>query len=786
MRKVLLLSFFCLVYAAAFTQTGSMLSPIHIQPNEGWKFIRLAEGQEEEAFQASDFDDAKWKSVSLPHTARLEPRLVNDQWQGICWYRKQVAVPEEMKDKKIFLEWEAAMNFAKIWINGSLVTEHHGGYLPIVVDASDYLKPGEQNTIAIRLDNRDNPVTGPKALKILDFNMYGGLYRKMNVYVKEKVYISHPILADKTAGGGVFITTQQFSEISASVRTKTHIVNESGKLQSIYLRQTLSYGDQPVAVSNKTIEQVNAEVSVEMKFPVLEPKLWSPDAPHLYQLVTEVFVENKRVEIQVDRLGIRNFTFQGDDLYINGKKTFLRGVNRHQEYPFIGYALSDNAQYRDAKKIKDGGFNYIRLSHYPQSPAFMDACDELGIVVIDAILGWQYYGDNDPFREYCYRSARHLIRRDRNHPCVMAWEVSLNESAMPVFFMEKLHEIVHEEYPGEHVYSCGWLDDVYDIYLQARQHRILHKEDYISHEKPYSVSEYGDWEYFSTNAGLNQHNYSQTVREEKSSRQLREFGEARLLQQAFNVQEAHNDNYRTEAYSDSYWVMYDYNRGYSDDLEASGLMDLFRIPKFAYYFYQSQQAPEKATVLQIASYWTPKSPMDVKVYSNCEEVELYLNDALIGRKSPDADSNSTHLAHPPFTFHLDAFESGELKAIGYIQGKEAIKQSVLSPGNPVALKVWLDESGRKPQVGCNDVLFLYIAAVDENGTIVPDCSDEMGLKLEGDVEVLNVDEIQAEAGIATALIRIGQDANAIRIQAMSNDLKAPVFEFSPMRAAQDE
>ena len=478
-----------------------------------------------------------------------------------------------------------------------------------------------------------------------------------------------------------------------------------------------------------------------------------------------------------NRFGIREFVFESNQLYINGEKTFLRGVNRHQEYPFIGYALSDNAQYRDAKKIKDAGFNYIRLSHYPHSPAFMDACDELGIVVLDAILGWQYYLDDDRFRDYCYRSAKELILRDRNRPSVLAWEVSLNESAMPMFFMEELHRIVHTEYPGKHVYSCGWKDEVYDIYLQARQHRLLHYNE--DQKKPYVVSEYGDWEYFSTNAGLNQHNYSKEVRMEKSSRQLREYGEARLLQQATNVQEAHNDNYTIPAFADSYWVMYDYNRGYDNSLEASGIMDIFRIPKFSYYFYKSQQDPEEEVVLNIASYWTAGSPLDIRVFSNCEEVKLYLNEKLIAAEKSEKDSISNNLTHPPFRFEIDAFEEGNLKAVGFIAGKQVAEHMVATPQEAAGLKLWIDESGKAPQVACNDVLFLYIAVVDGNGTTVPGFDGEINLEKEGDVQIMNVGGIKAEAGIATALIKIGDQPGEIKFTAKGNRLLPGELKIVP-------
>ena len=244
----------------------------------------------------------------------------------------------------------------------------------------------------------------------------------------------------------------------------------------------------------------------------------------------------------------------------------------------------------------------------------MDACDELGIVVLDAILGWQYYLDDDRFRDFCYNSARQLVRRDRNHPCVLAWEMSLNETTMPVSFMQKLHELTHEEFPGGKTYTAGWQPEVYDIFIQARQHRILHPGELP--DKPYLVSEYGDWEYFSQNAGLNQHKIDKQLRVAKSSRQLRSFGEARLLQQCYNVQEAHNDNLATPpTFADAYWVMFDYNSGVHSEHCCSGVMDMNRLPKFATYFYQSQRDLEVDTVLNIASYWTPKSPLDVKVYS---------------------------------------------------------------------------------------------------------------------------------------------------------------------------
>jgi beta-galactosidase len=770
---------FCLIAQfTSFSAFSKVTLSSKINFNADWKFKLIDKSIDEsnESF-AGNIDDSGWQSVSLPHTAHLEPLIVNNQWQGICWYRKSFKVPKSYKGKKVFIEFEAAMNRTKVWLNGSLLTTNQGGYLPIVLDLTNFLLPGNENIIAVRLDNTDNPVTGPKPLKILDFNMYGGLYRNAWLIVKDQVHISHPILANKVAGGGVFVTFPKISESESIVEVKTHIQNEGKISKSIVLVQSIFFDGKLITEKksdSKTIA-VGNDLEINDQIPLVGAKLWSPETPSLYRLETSVLVDGKVVDKELTSFGIRKFVFQNRDLYINGKKSFLRGVNRHQEYPFIGYALSDNAQFRDAKKIKDAGFDYIRLSHYPQSPAFLDACDELGLVVLDAILGWQYYADNADFREFCYRSAEQLIRRDRNHPCVLGWEVSLNETQMPIFFMEELNRITHAEYPGKNVYSAGWMDDVYDIFLQARQHRLVHYSELKN--KPYSVSEYGDWEYYSTNAGLNQHNMPKQLREESSSRQKREYGEARLLQQCKNVQEAHNDNLNTPAFSDSYWVMYDYNRGYHDDIEYSGIMDIFRLPKFAYYFFQSQRNPQPDPMIKIASYWNANSPLNLTVYSNCDEVELSLNNLIVARRKPDVNKISTNLKHPPFTFEMKEFIPGTLKAVGYMADKKVIEESVKTPEKPVALKVWLDESGRNPQIGCNDVLFLYIAAVDKNGTVVPDFNDQIQLSANSSVEIMNVDPIKAEAGIATALLKIiGSNIN-VKCSSILGELKSTEFSY---------
>jgi len=733
--------------------------------NNNWEFFI----PDDTSFIANP--DILWENIKLPHTPLIEPLVVNDQWQGICWYRKSFVVDEIKQGKQFFMKFDGAMNVAEVWVNGIKKIKHLGGYLPFVIDFTNEVKFGEDNEVLVKLDNRDNPITGPKPLDILDFNMYGGLYRGVHLIIKNPLFISDPIFEGKEAGGGVFVRYSTVTKEEAILQVKTHIRNVAEENVNYSIFHELWKNNTKVAETHAKDLSLKSKGNMHntIMISVNNPELWSPENPNLYSLVTKIISNNELLDIDTTQIGIRKFEFIDGKLSINGNENFLRGVNRHQEYPYIGYALSNEAQYRAAIKIKEAGFDYVRLSHYPHSPAFMDACDEIGLVVIDAILGWQYFSEDPNFQSHIYQTAHDLIRRDRNHPCVLAWEVSLNESWMPESFIDSLIHIAHNEYPGDQCFTAGWQKYGYDIYLQARQHRINHYEE---PDKPYVVSEYGDWEYYAMNAGLDQDEWQDLKQEERSSRQLLSFGEERLLQQATNIQEAHNDNLNTPAFADGYWVMFDYNRGYSDDLEASGIMSINRLPKFSYYFFQSQRGPDEVSELYqsgpmvyIASYWNETSSLDIRIFSNCEEVELYLNDSLIGKQKPDNNRISSNLTHPPFTFKLNNFEKGELKALGMIKNNKVADHTIITPEEPVKIRLRLDESGKPAEVGVNDVIFVYAEIIDRNGTVVPVNDLEVQFSLEGNAELISPTYIKIEAGIASALLRIGDKSGLIRITA---------------------
>lgn len=769
--------------SVAITAAAGERVPFRHLFNDGWFFTVEQDSPLDGRSISAEGIPNGWQSVDLPHTPRLEPVPANDQWQGICFYAKRFEAPKTDPEALLSLTFEGAMNEADVWLNGQHIASHLGGYLPFTADLTDALYPDKENLLVVRLDNRDNPVTGPKPLKRLDFNTYGGLYRNVWLTGKALVHLSDPVAANRIAGGGIFVRTEEVSDTSALVRVKSHIRNlsETGECLTIVHRITGNGLDR--ARFGGTVQVPGGgDAETEQTFRIPNPALWSPETPALYTLETELYIGKRSIDREQTRFGIRKIVITPEGLRLNGKARFLRGVNRHQEYPYIGYALSDNAQRRDAWKIKQAGFDYVRTSHYPSSPAFLDACDEYGIFVLEPILGWQYFGD-ERFTEHALHSSREMIRRDRNHPCILAWELSINEIRMPEEFIDRAVAIGHEEYPGQ-TYIVGWMKYGYDIYIEARQHR---KEALYS--KPLIVSEYGDWEYFAMNAGFEQERWSDMLPEERFSRQARGSGEVRLLQQATNVQEAHNDNLSTHAFADGYWAMFDYSRGLLPDLELSGASDVFRLPKYAAWFFRSQRDADEGTpfsepMVFIASEWKPGISRGVRIFSNCEEVELTLDGRSLGRRTPDTNTMSNRLPHPPFSFAASCEKPGTLTATGYIGGKIAARHTVATPGKPAHIRLKLDESGTPPQSGCNDVLFVYATVTDSAGNVVTDYDKPVQFTVSGDAKYVYTATPQAEAGIAPALLRIGQQGGTIHLAAstdgiVSEPLKIQVQPLSP-------
>ncbi|MGI4845638.1 MAG: glycoside hydrolase family 2 TIM barrel-domain containing protein [Janthinobacterium lividum] len=735
-----------------FTMLGSAQART-IDLNGGWLFHR---DDSRRAAAIEQVPAEGWARVDLPHAARIEPRVPTAPWQGTVFYKKHIKLDLRPGERAI-LRFEGVMNVADVWLNGKHLGQHLGGYLPFAFDVTDVLAGGGEGELVVRANNEDNPITGPKPLKDLDYIQHGGIYRGVSLAIKPPVHVTDAMLSNTPGGGGIFVTTPQADKTAAVVQVQAEIRNTSNSAQAVSVRHTLAWGGRQVARVEQQLQLAAGERRhVTLPLKLAQPKLWSPKAPNLYQLETRVLAAG-REDLVSTRIGVRRLAFEGGKLLLNGEPLHLRGVNRHQEYPYVGYALSAAADLRDALLIKKYGFDYVRLSHYPQSPAFMAAADELGLMVLPAIPGWQFHNPDPAFARQVIRTCADMIRRDRNHPSVLAWECSLNESRMPDALVQALHDTVHAEYPGDQAFSAGWVPQTYDIYLQARQHRIGSK--HALPNKPLIVSEYGDWEYYAMNAGFNQGAWADLKPADRSSRQALGAGETRLLQQARNVAEAHDDNVSTPAFADGYWVMFDYARGYAPDLEESGAFSIERLPKFSAEFFRSQRDAKESSprwgggpMVFIASYWQADSAPQVRVFSNAEEVELRLNGKLVGRKQGRPSAAHPRLAHPPIEFDTGGFAPGELVARAYSSGRMVAEHRVRTPGAPVRLALALDDMGVPAAKG--DLVFVRARLLDAAGTTVPVSGREVAFSAGPGTEIVGSAQVATEAGIASVLVRV--------------------------------
>lgn len=727
----------------------------------------------------------KWEEIRLPHTPHIEELTVLHQWQGVCYYKKTLKAPLEWDDKTLWLEFQGAMHLADVWVNGKHLIQHAGGYLPFVIDLTGQLKWGDENEILVRLDNRDHGLIPPgKPLNALDFCYYGGIYRDVNLIVKSRTHITHPILSDEVAGGGIFIRYPQVSKERAEVLIKCEVANTTPEDDELTLCYSLYEIDglwgkgkekkRVLRQEQRAVWKAGEKRHLETTVSLASPRLWSIESPYLYALRVELFRGKKLLDTEVQQIGIRRFEMSKEKgCLLNGEPIRLVGSNRHMEYPYVGNALPDNAQYRDIYQIKTSGFNLVRLGHYPQDPSVLQACDELGLLAIDPTPGWQFFNKDTLFIHHTFRDIRHMIRRDRNHPSVVTWEVILNESWPPASWKDQAVKIAHEEYPGNQCFASG---DTYgyngfDVSYNDWQEGFKRPNN---SPNPGFIREYYDYEFGG--------HYSTTRISAKD-------GERALLQNAWNAQWSHN-RYRKQypaTMGDAVWSMYDYNRGCCDNICHSGVADLFRLPKYSLYFYASQTAPgtpqpggKKQPELFIASAWEKRSSDadTLVVFGNVGEVEILVNGKVIKRQGKDAGKdteyvssydggNCRNLSFAPFTFTGVKWERGVVKANGYISGKKVTERLVYTPEQPEKLEISYFESGRP--AGYNDLLIIYVCLKDINGTLVPQNEENIRLQVEGG-RICGPDSYDTEAGIASFLVATA-DRKELKIQAQTDKLQ---------------
>ncbi|WP_342981502.1 glycoside hydrolase family 2 protein, partial [Parabacteroides merdae] len=603
--------------------------------NPAWRFHKGAM----EGAETKEFNDKDWTVVSLPDGIEYLPTEASGciNYQGEVWYRKHFMPDAALKGKKLFLHFEAIMGKSKVFVNGKLLTEHFGGYLPVIVDVTDVLDWNGDNVIAVWADNSDDPSYPPgKAQDVLDYTYFGGIYRDCWLIAHNNVFITDPNYENEVAGGGLFVAFGKVSDALAEVQLKIHVRNAtknpfSGRVEYMLLQPD---GTEVARLSDKIQVKAGRATTVSDRMPVKQPMLWTPSTPTLYNLLVRVLdKEGNVIDGYRRRIGIRSIEFKGKDgFFLNGRPYGkpLIGANRHQDFAVVGNAVANSIHWRDAKKLKDVGMEIIRNAHCPQDPAFMDACDELGLFVIVNTPGWQFWNDAPEFAQRVYSDIRNVVRRDRNHPSVWLWEPILNETWYPADFAKNTRDIVDAEYPYPYCYSGSDSEarghENFPVYF-AHPANMQDASKEIDPTKTYFTREWGD-------------NVDDWSSHNSPSRVARNWGE-----QPMRVQAQHYacPYYPVTSYDVLYkqspqhvggclWHSFDHQRGYHPDPFYGGLMDVFRQPKYSYYMFMAQRPAVKndrnagsGPMVYIAHEMTPFSGKDVTVYSNCDEVRLTFN-----------------------------------------------------------------------------------------------------------------------------------------------------------------
>lgn len=769
--------------------------------NPAWRFHKGAV----EGAETKEFNDKDWTVVSLPDGIEYLPTEASGciNYQGEVWYRKHFTPDAALKGKKLFLHFEAIMGKSKVFVNGKLLTEHFGGYLPVIADVTDVLDWNGDNVIAVWADNSDDPSYPPgKAQDVLDYTYFGGIYRDCWLIAHNNVFITDPNYENEVAGGGLFVAFGKVSDALAEVQLKIHVRNAtknpfSGRVEYMLLQPD---GTEVARLSDKIQVKAGRATTVSDRMPVKQPMLWTPSTPTLYNLLVRVLdKEGNVIDGYRRRIGIRSIEFKGKDgFYLNGRPYGkpLIGANRHQDFAVVGNAVANSIHWRDAKKLKDVGMEIIRNAHCPQDPAFMDACDELGLFMIVNTPGWQFWNDAPEFAQRVYSDIRNVVRRDRNHPSVWLWEPILNETWYPADFAKNTRDIVDAEYPYPYCYSGSDSEarghENFPVYF-AHPANMQDASKEIDPTKTYFTREWGD-------------NVDDWSSHNSPSRVARNWGE-----QPMRVQAQHYacPYYPVTSYDVLYkqspqhvggclWHSFDHQRGYHPDPFYGGLMDVFRQPKYSYYMFMAQRPAVKndrnagsGPMVYIAHEMTPFSGKDVTVYSNCDEVRLTFNK---GGKTYTykKDKNRPGMPSPVITFPdvydfmMDkAFSRTQkqddvyLLAEGLIDGKVVATHKVVPARRPEKILLWMDNEGTDLKADGSDFVTVVAAVADKNGNIKRLNNYNIRFSIEGEGRLLGgpgvlANPVPVKWGTAPVLVQSTLKPGKIRITA------SVLFEGSQM------
>ena len=750
--------------------------------NRGWRYRDTATADA----RTKDFDDSGFAHVCVPHTnVRLPWHAFNQKAsQFVSIYRRELKLPAGTQGKRVFLDFEGVMIATTVYLNGERIGSYKGGYTPFSFDLTDHLDyTGGRNVLAVEVDSTERPDIPPFGERV-DYLTFGGLYREVSLRIVAPTSIENIFALPKdvlSSSPSVEVrcyleqaaklpATKQGFTVKAELRDGTRVLATStvrgvaataAAFPNVDAGQSIGW--QPFADKDKP----NATLTLTHLGKV---ELWNLTKPKLYTVHVQLLSGSTVVDEDSRRIGFREAMFTDKGFSLNGQIVKLRGLDRHQTFPWVGQAMPGRVQRRDAMILKqEYHCNLVRTSHYPQSRHFLDACDEIGLLVLEEIPGWHHIGEK-PWQDIAVDNTRRMVRRDWNHPSIILWGVRINESRDNHDFYVRTNALAH----------------ALDSSRQTGGIRYFQESEFL--EDVFTMNDFG-WP-------MKKPNHTKYLNTEfvghtyptKTIDSLE-----RLKEHTHRHARVHDTLASDPQYAGGIgWCAFDYNThddfGSGDLICYHGIADIFRTPKPAVGFYRSMCDPADEVVLDMAHHWARNDESigitALYLCSNCDTLKVFVKgpsgDKMIVEGGPDRKTYPS-LPHAPFIFPIDLKEWGDMRVEGYIGGK-LVKSRTWS-GSGIDAKFVLVPDDTTLVADGGDSTRVVLRVEDEFGNIRPFAADAIAFQVDGPAEIVGDNPFGLIGGTGAIWIRAKESAGTVKLRAVHPILGTQEISFTLTEAA---
>ena len=774
--------------APTSVETARTILPI----NRNWRY----KPSKVAGAEAVSFDDAKFERIVIPHTNVKMPwhNFDDKMYEFVSTYRRRFKTPAAAKGKRVFVDFEGAMTASTVFINGHNLGEYKGGFTPFSFELTKYLKAEGENVLVVSLDSTEREDIPPFGYEI-DYMTFGGIYREVSLRIVSPTYIDNIFAAPKNVlSASPFVDVDCFIAAQSAAGAYSLVVELRDAEDKAVAKQTESIAlnlaadpsaskdpetpASPYATTETTTDPAKHTVTLKDLGKI---NLWDIENPHLYTVHVHLLLDGKVIDADSRRIGFREAMFTDGGFSLNGKIVKLRGLDRHQTFPFVGQAMPARVQKKDADILRKGlHCNLVRTSHYPQSRHFLDRCDEIGLLVLEEIPGWQHIGP-EPWKLVAIDNVGRMLRRDWNHPSIILWGVRINESKDDHDFYVRTNALAH----------------ALDTTRQTGGIRYFQESEFL--EDVFTMNDFGfplkkpvHGKYLNTE--FVGHTFPTKTTDDDERQREHTLRHARI----------HNQLASDPQYAGGIgWCAFDYNThanfGAGDRLCYHGVTDIFRENKPAAGFYKSQCEPSEEIVLEPAFHWAHSDESvgftKAVVCSNVEHLKFFAREAgnasaewkLAAEIDPER-KEFNHLKYAPFVLDLDSIDFkklglfwGDLRIDGFIGGKQVISKSY--SGSGVDMKFTLLPDDETLFADGADATRVVLRVTDEFDAIRTYADDPIQFTLEGPGELIGDNPFSLVGGTGAVWVRAKETAGTVKLTAKHPRLGSKTVTFKLMGVA---